>query len=103
MIATLQRHARFLAVNAQSNSANMGYNLITKYDRADYICIDAPEARLAVSDRTSDIEYVASKLLPSRIDCPRIVVTKGTRVRFTCPPTPKRWSIRSARVTHFSL
>jgi rfaE bifunctional protein kinase chain/domain/rfaE bifunctional protein nucleotidyltransferase chain/domain len=77
MIATLQRHARFLAVNAQSNSANMGYNLITKYDRADYICIDAPEARLAVSDRTSDIEYVASKLLPSRIDCPRIVVTHG--------------------------
>ena len=77
MIATLQRHSRFLAVNAQSNSANMGYNLITKYDRADYICIDAPEARLAVSDRTSDIEHVASKLLPSRIDCPRIVVTHG--------------------------
>ena len=77
MIATLQRHARFLAVNAQSNSANMGYNLITKYARADYICIDAPEARLAVSDRTSDVECVASKLLPSRIDCPRIVVTHG--------------------------
>jgi len=77
MIATLQRHARFLAVNAQSNSANMGYNLITKYERADYICIDAPEARLAVSDRTSDVEEVATKILPSRIQCPRIVVTHG--------------------------
>lgn len=77
MIATLQQHARFLAVNAQSNSANLGYNLITKYNRADYICIDAPEARLAVSDRTSDIEDVASEILPSRIDCPRIVVTHG--------------------------
>lgn len=77
MIATLQQHARFLAVNAQSNSANMGYNLITKYQRADYICIDAPEARLAVSDRTSDIGDVASKILPSRLDCPRIVVTHG--------------------------
>ena len=77
MIATLQRHARFLAVNAQSNSANMGYNLITRYGRADYICIDAPEARLAVSDRTSEVEDVASKVLPSRIDCPRIVVTHG--------------------------
>ena len=77
MIATLQRHARFLAVNAQSNSANMGYNLITRYERADYICIDAPEARLAVSDRTTDVEEVVSKLLPFRIQCPRIVVTHG--------------------------
>jgi len=77
MISTLQRHARFLAVNAQSNSANMGYNLVTRYERADYICIDAPEARLAVSDRTSDVEDVASKILPARIQCPRIVVTHG--------------------------
>lgn len=76
-IETLQRHSKFLAVNAQSNSANMGYNLITKYASADYICIDAPEARLAVSDRYSDIEAIASEILPSRIDCPRIVVTHG--------------------------
>src|SRR5262249_47537928 len=39
-IAKLTSTARFLAVNTQSNSANQGYNLITKYPRADYICID---------------------------------------------------------------
>ena len=50
-IRTLSACSLFLAVNTQSNSANMGYNLITKYPRADYVCIDAPEARLAVSDR----------------------------------------------------
>lgn len=77
LIATLRQHSKFLAVNAQSNSANMGYNLITKYASADYICIDAPEARLAVSDRYSDIEAIASEILPSRIDCPRVVVTHG--------------------------
>lgn len=77
MVATLQEHSRFLAVNAQSNSANMGFNLITKYPRADFICIDAPEARLAVSDRSSEIEDVASQLLPDRIDCPRMIVTHG--------------------------
>ena len=38
------RKARFLAVNAQTNSANRGFNLITKYPRADFICIDEPEA-----------------------------------------------------------
>ncbi len=77
MIATLEQTSKFLAVNAQSNSANMGYNLITKYPHADYICIDAPEARLAVSDRQSSIEEIAGQSLPERIDCPRIVVTHG--------------------------
>ncbi len=77
MIETLDKSARFMAVNAQSNSANLGYNLITKYQRADYICIDAPEARLAVSDRLSDIENITGEALPKRIDCPRIVVTHG--------------------------
>lgn len=76
-IAALERSAKFLAVNTQSNSANMGYNLITRYPRADYVCIDAPEARLAVSDRLSEISEVAGRILPSRIDCPRIMVTAG--------------------------
>jgi bifunctional ADP-heptose synthase (sugar kinase/adenylyltransferase) len=35
VIDSLNEHARFLAVNTQSNSANMGYNLITKYQKAD--------------------------------------------------------------------
>ena len=77
LIATLERQARFLAINAQSNSANMGYNVITRYPKADYICVDAPEARLAVSDRYSGIEAIASESLPGKIDCPRFVITHG--------------------------
>ncbi len=67
----------FIAVNAQTNSANRGYNLVTKYSRADYICIDAPEARLAVGDRFSDLETVASTLLPDRVACGKIILTHG--------------------------
>jgi rfaE bifunctional protein nucleotidyltransferase chain/domain len=67
----------FVAVNAQTNSANRGYNLITKYPRADYICIDAPEARLAVGDRFSDLGTIASESLPARIDCQKIILTHG--------------------------
>lgn len=74
------RAAKFLAVNAQSNSANMGFNLITKYQKADYICIDAPEARLAVSDKFSELRIVAQKLT-DRIDCERVAITHG---RFGC-------------------
>lgn len=67
----------FMAVNAQTNSANRGYNLITKYPRADYICIDAPEAWLAMGDRFSELETIASRSLPARIDCGKIVLTHG--------------------------
>ncbi|MGB0670209.1 MAG: PfkB family carbohydrate kinase [Rhodospirillales bacterium] len=77
MVDLLTKEAPFLAVNTQTNSANTGYNLITKYPRADYICIDAPEARLAVADRLSPIETIVSEALPSRIDCRRIMVTHG--------------------------
>jgi rfaE bifunctional protein nucleotidyltransferase chain/domain len=76
-IATLVETAPFLAVNAQSNSANMGYNLITKYPRADYICIDAPEARLALSDRASAIDEVARRLCESEIACTKLIITHG--------------------------
>jgi len=68
--------ARFLAVNAQSNSANQGFNLITKYHKADYICIDAPEARLAMSDKFSELGAIASDLL-QQVDCDRMILTHG--------------------------
>jgi bifunctional ADP-heptose synthase (sugar kinase/adenylyltransferase) len=77
LIDTFNRHARFLAVNTQSNSANMGYNLITKYQRADYVCIDAPEARLAVADRVSGAGDIARHLSESHIECPKIIITQG--------------------------
>src|SRR3984885_7444833 len=76
-INALTENARFLAVNTQSNSANLGYNLITKYRRADYICIDAPEARLAVSDRLSNVGDIAHKLAENHLDCSKIIVTQG--------------------------
>lgn len=76
-VETLSGLDSFIAVNAQTNSANRGYNLVTKYPRADYICIDAPEARLAVGDRFSDLETIASELLPARVDCGKIILTHG--------------------------
>ena len=77
LIEILCAKARFLAVNAQTNSANRGFNLITKYRRADLICIDEPEARLAVSDRYSPMEVVLRNKLGKRIDCPYFVITHG--------------------------
>lgn len=67
----------YVCVNAQTNSANVGYNLITKYPRADYIVIDEPEARLAAQDRESPLEDVILKLAEGR--CNKFVVTHGSK------------------------
>ncbi len=69
--------SRFAAVNAQSNSANMGYNLVTKYKRADYICVDAPEARLAAGEKYAEVEEIVASNLSRRIDCGRFIITHG--------------------------
>jgi sugar/nucleoside kinase (ribokinase family) len=76
-IDALTKNSRFLAVNTQSNSANLGYNLVTKYPRADYVCIDMPEARLAVSDRLSTAGDIARQLIDDHVDCGKIIVTQG--------------------------
>lgn len=76
-IETLIAHARFLAINTQSNSANLGYNLVTKYGKADYVCIDAPEARLALHDRMSSIGDIAHRLSAEHVACDKIIITQG--------------------------
>lgn len=74
-VPKLCEEAQFLAVAAQTNSSNTGFNLITKYPKADYIVIDEPEARLAASDRDGSIEGVMQKLSEGR--CNKLVVTHG--------------------------
>jgi len=76
-IAALVSTGKFLCVNTQTNSANHGYNLVTKYPRADFICIDAPEAQLAAQDRFSPIEDLLTERLTKEIDCDKFVVTHG--------------------------
>jgi bifunctional ADP-heptose synthase (sugar kinase/adenylyltransferase) len=77
IVSLLSETSPFLAVNAQTNAGNQGFNLITKYKSADYVCLDAPEARLAVADRDRDIVDIATAVLPQRIDCDRFIITHG--------------------------
>ena len=62
MVDSLCSLQPFLAVNAQSNSANSGFNLINKYPRADYVCIDEREIRLACHERFRPIEELIEDL-----------------------------------------
>lgn len=72
LIAQVTKEARFLAVNTQTNSQNYGFNLITKYPRADYVVLDELEARLAAHDNQSPLEDVILKLGHRKI-----IVTQG--------------------------
>jgi rfaE bifunctional protein kinase chain/domain len=70
------RSAKFLVVNTQSNAGNHGFNLISKYPRADYVCLAHRELELETRSRRlpaeAMIEHVAHKL-----NCPRVMLTQG--------------------------
>ncbi|MCP4606632.1 MAG: adenylyltransferase/cytidyltransferase family protein [Proteobacteria bacterium] len=70
--------AKYLAVNAQANAGNMGFNVISKYPRADYITMAEKELRLEARDQSGDlkemIEHVSNKM-----NCNKIIVTRGTK------------------------
>ena len=51
-----------VAVNTQTNAANAGYNMITKYQNPNCVCLDEVEARWATQERFSDIEMVIRRL-----------------------------------------
>lgn len=63
----LEKKSKFLSINCQTNSANLGFNLITKYQRADFICIDEPELRLAMSNNKDEIKKIVTKQLIKKL------------------------------------
>jgi rfaE bifunctional protein nucleotidyltransferase chain/domain len=77
IIKYLCENAPFLALNAQTNAGNHGFNLATRYPKVDFLCIDAPEARLAVSDKYADMSTLVADLLPQKIDGSYFMVTHG--------------------------
>lgn len=77
LIKTICHLPNFLAVNAQTNTSNFGYNLITKYPRANYFCLDEWELRLAFQDRDGTIDPLIRNL-GKKISLPGVVsVTRG--------------------------
>lgn len=79
-LRTIERLAEssvFLAVNTQTNSANTGYNLITKYPRADYVCIDEQEMRLANHSCYGDLGQLTAQTA-LHMGCQVASVTRGS-------------------------
>ncbi|MBA7701554.1 Bifunctional protein HldE [subsurface metagenome] len=68
--------APFLAVTAQTNSANVGFNLITKYPRADYMCLDSLELRLACHDKFGELKALVPRI-GRLLSCNNVAITRG--------------------------
>jgi rfaE bifunctional protein kinase chain/domain len=78
IIKVIEKTAKKFAVNTQANAANAGYNMITKYKKPAYVCLDEPELRWAAQERSVDIEYVARKIL-KEINASSLIVTLGKK------------------------
>ncbi len=76
-VALLESEAKLLAVNAQSNAGNIGFNLISKYRRADFVCVDALEARLAAHQKHLPLDMLAESMRRDVIECRNLAVTSG--------------------------
>ena len=81
MIEVIRDNSKVLAVNSQTNSANIGYNLITRYRNPNYVCLAEFELRLASQDKYADLKDVAIKNARS-INAECMIVTLGKKGSF---------------------
>ncbi|HLC98711.1 MAG TPA: PfkB family carbohydrate kinase [Candidatus Nanoarchaeia archaeon] len=74
----LEEKANFLAVNTQSNSANMGYNYFRLYNNMDFTSMDESELRLPLLRRFEDILEVI-KEAKETFKLKKFMVTRGNK------------------------
>ncbi len=92
MVAALAKGARFLAVNAQVNSGNRGYHLITRYPHADFLSLNEPELRLAMHDKGGVIEELAAQLA-DQLGAGHVAITRGTKGALMLDPAKTAYKI----------
>ena len=73
---TLCASAKYLAVNTQINAANAGFHTISKYRRADYVCLHEGEVRLDRRDRSRDLGDLVAEV-GRHLACRRVMITRG--------------------------
>jgi bifunctional ADP-heptose synthase (sugar kinase/adenylyltransferase) len=92
LVTLLTERARFLAVSTQANPGNFGFNVITKYPRADYVCLDELEARLALRDRWSPLPRLVHAIRAD-LHCSTISVTRGHEGVVASGPDERQWEV----------
>lgn len=76
VIDLVTKKSKFLAINTQANAGNRGFNLVSKYPRADYVCLAGHEMELETRRRHGSWKEKLDELA-LRIDSPCFTVTIG--------------------------
>lgn len=77
VIKVLCEKSNYLAVNAQSNAGNLGYHAISKYPRADFVCITENEMRMEARNKHGDLKDMIREVA-DQLNCSQVVVTRGS-------------------------
>jgi rfaE bifunctional protein nucleotidyltransferase chain/domain len=75
-IGLLGSRSRFLAVNTQTNAGNHGFNMISKYSRADYVCLAQREVALETRARQLSPQAMV-RHVSDRLACTNVMMTQG--------------------------
>ena len=75
-IEIVSARARFLAVNAQVNAGNKGFNTFSKYPRADFICCNETEIRTEMRAKQAELKKLMRDMA-APIGCDQLIVTRG--------------------------
>jgi len=99
IIKGIGKYSDRYAVNTQTNAANRGYNLITKYKDPFFVCLDEPECRLASQEKHKDIEAIVRDL-KKKINADHMIVTLGKKgsIGINSDNKVKRTPILSSKV-----
>lgn len=82
VIDLLVKSSPFLAVNTQINASNIGYHTISKYPKADFVCIHEGELRMDFRSRKRNLEDLVLELA-NRLECNSILITRGSNGTIT--------------------
>lgn len=70
--------SKFLAVNAQMNAGNHGFNTVSKYGRADFVSLSEKEMRLEARNPSGDLRKIVEGVATA-LQCPRVLITRGSQ------------------------
>ena len=83
VIRDLASSDRLLAVNTQSNAGNRGFNTISRYPRADFVCLNGGEMGLELRRRHLTMNELVPQLR-ERTGATRAIVTEGAKGLACC-------------------
>lgn len=72
----LMQKSKFLALTAQINAGNFGYHTVSKYPRADFVCVDERELRLETQKRDGNLKEIMKEII-KRLDYRFLILTRG--------------------------